>query len=57
MKQTPSFAKKQDWSLAYNAKYPTIYRNELMKKCGLHKKNDSLKRIFDYEVLAYCQDG
>ncbi|MDY7013632.1 MAG: hypothetical protein SVX43_08495 [Cyanobacteriota bacterium] len=49
------FEKKQDWSSAYRANYPTVYRNELMKRCKIHKKNDSLKRIFDSELFEECK--
>ena len=51
----PSQDKKQNWDLIYNAKYPTLYQNELMKKCNIHEKNRSLKRVFDTEILKLCQ--
>jgi hypothetical protein len=49
------FESKQDWSSAYTAEYPTLYRNELMGKCQIHRKNESLKRIFDHELLETCK--
>ncbi len=52
---SPGFESKQDWSAAYIAEYPTEYRNELMKRCGIHRKNESLKRIFDTEILEKCK--
>lgn len=47
--------KKKDWTFAYTKTYPTIYQSELMQQLRLHEKHETIKRIFDFEVLEACQ--
>lgn len=41
---------KQDWSEAYLSEFPTVYQNELMKKCQIHAKDGLLNEVFSREV-------
>lgn len=46
----PGQEQKQDWSGAYEAASPVVYRDELMGKCQIHAKDGVLKEIFDREA-------